>query len=147
MESVQNLRRYPSSHIPTMRRWFVILLAVLLSVQFGWAAAATYCAHEAGDAALSHFGHHAGTHADTPSKSVKPDELQKAQTGQKSVTGDQTRLADLDHGHCHLAQVAMGHDADLQIDTNNERGAHYGGEPLRSSHIPDGLDRPDWLRA
>jgi len=127
-----------------MRRWFVILLAVLLSVQFGWAAAATYCAHEASDAAPNHFGHHAGTHADTPSKSVKSE---KVQTGQKSVTGDQTRLADLDHGHCHLAQVAVGHDADLRVEINNERGAHHGGEPLRSSHIPDSLDRPDWLRA
>jgi len=133
-----------------MRRWFVILLAVLLSVQFGWAAAATYCTHEASDAALSHFGHHAGTHADTPSKSVDPAEaqkMQKAQSGQKSVAGDQTRLADLDHGHCHLAQAAVGHDADLRVEINNERGAHHGGEPLRTSHIPDGLDRPDWLRA
>jgi len=127
-----------------MRRLSVILLAVLLSVQFGWAVAATYCAHEVKDATLNHFGHHAGTHAATPSKLVKADE---AQTGQKSVAGDQTQLADLDHGHCHLAQVAVGHDADLRVDINNERGAPHGGEPLRSSHIPEGLERPDWLRA
>lgn len=130
-----------------MRRWFVILLAVLLSVQFGWAVAATYCAHEPGDAPVSHFGHHAGTHADTPSKSVKPGEAEKVQTGQKSVAGDQTRLADLDHGHCHLAQVAVGHDAPLMVDIENERVDQHVGEPLRSSHIPDGLDRPDWRRA
>ena len=127
-----------------MRRWFVILLAVVLSVQFGWAVAATYCTHEADDGAASHFGHHAGSSADTQSQSVK---AQKAQAGQKSVAGDPTWAADFDHGHCHLAQVAIGHDAPMVVTIASELGARSGGELIASSHIPEGLDRPDWLRA
>ncbi|MBT9455344.1 MAG: hypothetical protein IV097_01855 [Burkholderiaceae bacterium] len=134
----------PATSLPAMRRWFVILLAVLLSAQFGWAVAAAYCAHETDDAAGSHFGHHNGTHTGTPSKSAKEP---GAQVGQKSAAGDPAAAADFDHAHCHLLQVVIGHDMPLAINIANERGTQHAGEPLGSSHIPNSLDRPNWLSA
>lgn len=44
-----------------MRRWFAILMLVLLPFQFTWAAVASYCGHERGVAA-QHFGHHEHQH-------------------------------------------------------------------------------------
>ena len=44
-----------------MRRWRSILLLVMLSFQFSWAAAASYCQHETGKLS-SHFGHHEHKH-------------------------------------------------------------------------------------
>lgn len=44
-----------------MRHWLTILLLVFLPFQFTWAAAAGYCQHETGSAAL-HFGHHDHKH-------------------------------------------------------------------------------------
>ncbi|MDT0137109.1 hypothetical protein [Acidovorax sp. PRC11] len=46
-----------------MRRWLLLLLLTLLPIQWTWAEAAGYCAHEPA-AALQHFGHHAHQHAE-----------------------------------------------------------------------------------
>lgn len=45
-----------------MRRWFAILLLVLLPLQAIWAAAAPYCEHEQAQAASKHLGHHEHEH-------------------------------------------------------------------------------------
>ncbi|MBB3178002.1 hypothetical protein FHW64_002413 [Variovorax sp. Sphag1AA] len=42
-----------------MRRFIVIFMMLLLPLQWGWAAAASVCEHEAGGA---HFGHHEHKH-------------------------------------------------------------------------------------
>lgn len=47
-----------------MRRWFAILLLVLLPLQAIWAAAAPYCELEQAQAASKHFGHHEHEHQD-----------------------------------------------------------------------------------
>lgn len=134
----------PVTSLPAMRRWFVILLAVLFSVQFGWAMAATCCTHESDEVAVSHLRHQIGTHADMPSKSLKE---MNAQVGQKSICGDEMGSAELDHDHCHLAQVAVGHHVCPAFSIDSERSARHFDEPLGSSHIPACLDRPDWPRA
>ena len=45
-----------------MRRWLVVLMLLVLPLQFAWAAAAPYCAHEAASAASKHPGHHQHVH-------------------------------------------------------------------------------------
>jgi len=59
-----------------MRRRIAILLLMLLPFQFCWSAAAAYCRHESGAAAI-HFGHHFHVH-----KSVsKADKVPAALSG------------------------------------------------------------------
>lgn len=44
-----------------MKRLVLIVLLCMVPLQFAWAAAGAYCAHEEGRAA-QHFGHHAHQH-------------------------------------------------------------------------------------
>lgn len=47
--------------MPPMRRLFVVFVLVFLPFQATWAAVASYCQHETGQAA-QHFGHHDHKH-------------------------------------------------------------------------------------
>ena len=116
-----------------MRRWFLALLTVFVTAQFGWAAAANYCAHERGAKAAQHIGHHA--HHPVPG----------------DAHGDEAKsplpAAELDHGHCHLILVAIAAEGTLGFDLA-ARSLFLPDRELRSSsHIPEGLDRPQWQRA
>lgn len=55
------------------RRFFFIILMLILPLQASWAAAGAYCQHEQ-DSAAQHFGHHAHKHsaADKDKKSGAP---------------------------------------------------------------------------
>ena len=60
--------------MPTpMRRWFAILLLVLLPLQALWAAAAPYCEHEKTPAASKHLGHHEHEHQEAVPGDVDTD--------------------------------------------------------------------------
>ena len=115
-----------------MRRVFVALLTLLVAVQFSWAAAAGYCAHEAVTGATSHFGHHAHSHA---GESQKP--------GAKALM----MVADLDHGHCHLVHAVMASGILAGHGVDGQAAPRADGRAPVESHIPDGLDRPNWQRA
>ena len=47
-----------------MRRWLVVFMLLVLPLQFAWAAAAPYCAHEVATASSKHPGHHQHVHQD-----------------------------------------------------------------------------------
>jgi hypothetical protein len=116
-----------------MRRWFLALLTLFVTAQFGWAAAANYCAHERGAQAAQHIGHHAHNH-------VPGD-----------AHGDEVKsplpAAELDHGHCHLIHAAIAADGPLGFDLAASSLSYPDRELRSSSHIPEGLDRPQWQRA
>lgn len=57
-----------------MRRWFAILLLVLLPLQALWAAAAPYCAHEENPTSM-HVGHHTHEHQDAQGDSGSSEGL------------------------------------------------------------------------
>lgn len=76
-----------------MRRWFSILLLVLLPTQMSWAAVAAYCAHETG-AAVDHVGHH--DHADH-AHGASPT----GPAGIPDLDMDADSGAEADCGHCH----------------------------------------------
>ena len=76
-----------------MRRWFAILLLVLLPLQFSWAAVASYCGHER-DAQAQHLGHHAHEHHADAVADPGAD-------GSAGQSGKALGSNDLDCGQCH----------------------------------------------
>lgn len=116
-----------------MRSWFATLLMLAVTLQFAWAAAANYCWHE--PSGVTHLGHHVHQHDGEHAQAHKS--LGKAGQSQ----------ADLDHGHCHLASAVVVDEAGLpQAAILPE--LHASAPPLaNTSHIPEGLERPNWQRA
>lgn len=116
-----------------MRRWLLIFLVVLLPMQLSWAAVASYCQHESGNATTQqHVGHHehqhTADHADT-SKSSHP-----------SATG----AVDVDCGTCHAgccsAMVPSLSLLAVQLPTTI-----HSAPALRLSSHPASLpERPNW---
>ena len=75
-----------------MRRLLLVFLSILLPLQFSWAGAAAYCAHESADqpaAMTSHFGHHSHEH--------KADQHDAGKTAGKAA-----KLPDADCTACHF---------------------------------------------
>lgn len=118
-----------------MRRCIVFLLALLVMAQFSWATAASYCEHEETTPRQStHFGHHAHSH-------------DVNETAGKPAVKRLLLAADLDHGHCHLSPVALAPNDGFVI-TEPARSVPPTDRPcLAESFVPDGLERPNWLRA
>lgn len=111
-----------------MRRWFIVLLTLLVAAQLSWAGAALCC--------VSELASPGGAPA------VLTAEPVHAATG-----ADAHPVCDTaGHCHCHHAGCATGAES---------FSAHAGLRPAPEataaarlkSHIPAGLDRPNWLRA
>jgi hypothetical protein len=78
-----------------MRRWFAIVLLVLMPLQLSWAAVAPFCAGEpAGQA--QHFGHHAHGHSQVTVDSADTSSLPDLD----AATDDLVAGAD-SCDHCH----------------------------------------------
>ncbi|MEJ6001130.1 cobalt-zinc-cadmium resistance protein [Paucibacter soli] len=124
-----------------MRSWLLVLLSLLLTAQFSWAAAAGYCEHEARkpDSSAVHFGHHEHAHDAHEAAAEKP----AAKASVKAVT----QALDMDHGHCQLLHAAPACDYALgpvfaaAIEPPTEQAC------LAESVVPEGPDRPNWWRA
>ncbi|MDK6079472.1 cation efflux protein, CzcI family [Massilia varians] len=111
-----------------MKRYFLILLLVLLPFQFSWAVAATYCAHEETSSA-QHFGHHVHKH-------------DKAEDGAKAES--KTIKADTDCDYCHhvpASAIVPATPAPVQPDLTTHARLEVHRYP---SHISDLIPRPDW---
>ena len=116
--------------MPTlMRRWFAILLLVLLPLQSLWAAAAPYCAHEESPTTM-HVGHHAHEHQD-----AQQDE-------------DVPEGPGASHADCHVCHGA-GAAVTAVLEASSQRG-HSRSLPMwaRALPIPPVFqpDRPNWAR-
>lgn len=117
-----------------MRRLLLVFLSILLPLQFAWAGAAVYCAHETADqpaAVTSHFGHHTHEH--------------KAESHQGA--GKSAKLPDADCTACHFpgshgvfAEVSMPGDYHYVTLRYQPRLYAFGSIP---SPVPD---RPQWPR-
>ncbi len=119
-----------------MRRWFAVLLLVLLPIQLSWAAVASYCAHET-ESAAGHFGHHdhAGHGHASPADSAGQD---------AQADGTATGLSDLDCGHCHgycagILAAVNGFAAQAADSAPPALGPAPGAEPM-----PAQPERPQW---
>jgi hypothetical protein len=117
-----------------MRRLLTVFLCLILTAQFSWAAAANYCLHEAAAQQSAHFGHHSDAHV-------------HAEMAKKADMKSPTLSADLDHGHCHLPPVLVAEDAEPRPVLEAQPAPLSPIPGQRESHVPDGLERPNWLRA
>jgi len=110
-----------------MRRWFIAFLALLLTAQLSWAGAAMCCVQELGEhsAALPTGG----------------------EVVHKAASGDAHAVCEVGHCHCHHAGCATPL-AEAQVTALPQ---HLAPEPASlvrpKSHIPAGLERPNWQRA
>lgn len=119
-----------------MRRLLLVFFVILLPIQFAWAGAAAYCAHEDGGtktgATAWHIGHHTHEHhADEYQKAAKPG----------------AKLPDADCAACHfpgshgvLAAVLLPGGDDVVTVRYLPRVSGFGSIP---APVPD---RPQWSR-
>ncbi len=118
-----------------MRRCIVFILALLVLTQFSWATAASYCGHEETTPKhRPHFGHHAHSHG-------------AEETAGKPAVKSVLLAADLDHGHCHLSPAALAPNDSFVISEPGSTPPSADRPCLVESFVPDGLERPNWLRA
>ena len=111
-----------------MRRWFLALLTLLVTAQLSWAGAALCCMDELGE---------------HPTAAVigEPAAHEAASADAHAVCGT------AGHCHCHhtgcatpLAETASAAAAQRPILASAQA-------PRLKSHIPSGLERPNWQRA
>lgn len=114
-----------------MRRWLVVLMLLVLPVQFVWAAAVPYCAHEAASAASKHPGHHQHVHQSG---------------GDSAKTGSDGAGLGLNHSDC--ASCHAGAATTMSLPAGELAAAprdvlREQPPPLYRSHTPAGPERPD----
>lgn len=115
---------------PKMRRWLLVFLMSVLSLQLSWAAVATYCQHE-NTPKTAHFGHHAHEHRaprnDKGADADKKNPLAVDEDCSICHFGDTSSLPSLEPHHVPSVsppRVALDHT-------------------LGDSHIPALPERPD----
>jgi hypothetical protein len=112
-----------------MRRWFLALVALLVAAQLSWAGAALCCVDEL---------------TDQPSGSAS---LLAGEQAHASPAAEAHPVCETGHCHCHHAGCATP-VAEPGRPVPPQALAPAPAEPARPrSHIPAGLERPNWLRA
>ncbi|MFG6489305.1 hypothetical protein ACG04R_21660 [Roseateles sp. BYS78W] len=113
-----------------MRRWFIALLVLLVTAQLSWAGAALCCVDEL-----------AGKSGNTTTALVAGEQAHGAQAGDKHPA------CEAGHCHCHHAGCATPlAERDALVTPRLFTPAPAMAARLKS-HIPAGLERPNWLRA
>lgn len=114
-----------------MRRWFAILLLMLLPLQAIWAAAAPYCQHEESPTAM-HVGHHTHEHQGSEADDQKPS----------------SSSSFADHADCHVCHGAAAAVPALTgssaIAGHTDAVAAWLQSLPRPPVFPP--DRPNWSR-
>jgi hypothetical protein len=116
---------------PMRRRLVVLMLLLVLPLQFVWAAAAPYCAHEAASAAGKHPGHHQHVHQGS-------DDAAKA--------GDDGAGSGLNHSDCagcHAGAAATLPRPAVEWAAAPRDVPREPPSPRYRSHTPSGPERPD----
>jgi len=110
-----------------MRRWFLVLLTLLVAAQLSWAGAELCCVEELGGSGST--------------------SLVVSEQAHAANASDTHPVCETGHCHCHHAGSAtpLAESAALEIP---QALALEPAAALRlKSHIPAGLERPNWLRA
>lgn len=116
-----------------MRRFLILLFAIVLPLQITWASAAAYCGHETSAPAAAttggHFGHHTHEH---------PGEA-------KSKAG--AKLPDADCAVCHFATSHVVFPALALPAAHDFIKLRYLNPPVGYGSVPSRTpDRPQWPR-
>ena len=115
-----------------MRRWLVCFLALLVTVQMSWAATALCC-----------LGELPGQQPASGETSL----IVVAESAHAALSADAAHLCEAGHCHCHHAGCAT------PLADAAAMPSEHGVSPLLAlvqsytSHIPAGLERPNWPRA
>lgn len=117
-----------------MRRWFLTFLSLVMIAQFSWAAAVACCADELKGGMVS-------SHAQSGQSLVDEEQVSG------SLADHLQQFGDAGHCHCHHVYAASGSDVGLGAGTHVQAVPNTDLPCLVKSHIPHGLDRPNWLRA
>ncbi len=145
-----------------MRRFFLILLVLLLPLQSAWAAATAYCQHEQRPAAKWHLGHHQHQHrgdgkaeAQTYGKADHGSVLEADNGPDHNATTkadanhgtDAKGLFDPDCGTCHLASLPFACPEPAILPALRlPRAVLVAHDFHYTSLHPRAPDRPQWLR-
>ncbi|MCA0177152.1 MAG: hypothetical protein LCH73_12840 [Proteobacteria bacterium] len=116
-----------------MRRWFIAFLALVMVAQFSWAATARCCLNEV-----------VGTASNVEASSTWTFSAYGVVDIDDS--GEPAAACDAGHGHshCHHSCVAMHSDEHAApVPADHATPSVLRQEP-GTSHIPEGLDRPNW---
>ena len=121
--------------ISFVRRFFFLVLLLILPVQFAWAAATGYCRHETGEAS-KHFGHHEHQHQHRGDAAMDQDS--------GDVAGKTLGSGDLDCGHCHGSCSAMPSPGDglMPLAIASHPATLDEGIVRTLTHSPP--ERPQW---
>lgn len=123
-----------------MRRFLLLLMMLVLSVQTTWAAASSVCRHEAA-AQAAHFGHHAHAHQDAAGMAQgEPDDAAGVAEGNPDDAGRD--VIDADCGQCQLGANALAAGA---AEIERTAPPPSGATPYRRSvthGLPERLTRP-----
>lgn len=117
-----------------MRRWFIAFLALVMVSQLSWATMALCCLNEIPGKAAS-------------SSSSVMQMLAADEQGDLPASGEVTHTCDAGHCHCHHAAVAAGRETRLELGGLVRTVPAARLTAPGESHIPEGLDRPNWQRA
>ncbi len=122
-----------------MRRLVAILMLLVLSVQFTWAAAASYCEHEK-DAATQHVGHHEHQHGEPTAEVDKPADA----PGQD---GSKTSGVHADCASCHLTAAKTISSQEMSVPDADSSVPALATEAAVDSQLLERIERPKWYRA
>ncbi len=121
---------FDAAKIKAVRKFFFLVLLLILPVQFAWAAATGYCRHETGEAA-KHFGHHEHQHR-TAQDGVSKDSEAPSSLG-----------ADSDCGVCQLSAAQLVPSTKAVIAITSAEPPRFACGARYDSYIPSGPERPD----
>ena len=119
-----------------MRRWFLVLMLIVLPLQFTSAVAASYCRHET-SGLVRHFGHHEHRHEATSD----------SKSGASSLVSDLEQsagLGDPDCEYCHLGGGVSFAASAIGIAVPLPTALYAPPHVSRyRSYVPFGPERPD----
>lgn len=129
-------------HCAAMRRVLLVVLVVLLSLQWTWAAAAAYCRHEVGIGA-AHLGHHVHEHeGHGQAESGQSD----GGLGVSEPASTDSLGTDPDCGACHAGTTAMVAESAGMARTVKDHGTQTPYRRTVTEGVPERLIRPPLQR-
>lgn len=111
-----------------MRRWLLALMTCLVAVQLSWAGAQLCCVQEL-----------------TEQRTAL--QLKAGEPAHVGQAGEAHKVCETGHCHCHHAGCATPLDEAPGLPTSQAAPPEPGAAARLKSHVPSGLERPDWQRA
>lgn len=113
-----------------MRRWFIALLTLLVAAQLSWAGAALCCVDEL-----------------TQQQGQPVAVGAAADQAHADKAGEAHPVCETGHCHCHHAASATPSAQGHALLVAQALAPAPASAAPPTSHIPAGLERPNWLRA